>query len=442
MITIIALLSLIFTAFVNADGDLPSFRYLAGLGPYITRDSMGVSPHTPQGCEVDQVIMIARHGERYPEAFEYKNMLNTLEKVQNSGELSGPLEFLNNYTMFMNENDCELETSTGMYNGHYGIELFGQQLREKYKHLVPPSPSSKLNIFSAGQERVYDSANHFTQGFFGTNWTNQANVISLPEHGDESVDTLTPANFCVDKYNNLTGDYTDQAVEFREKNFPSIIKRLQEYTKAELNTSDVYNLINFCSYELNAQGDSEFCRAFSEDELKSYTYFQSVNMYYGYGGGQTGGSIASGSVYTNATKEILKQGPEKMGPLYFNFAHDTDIIAALAALNLFVPEKGVPYDKRDSGNEFEISQITPQEAHFILERITCGGKSFVRLSLNDAYIPLPGCQSGPGRSCPLERYEDHVEQYYQSYEEKCGITPGHSKFVKFFWENNNKDFGQ
>lgn len=36
--------------------------------------------------------------------------------------------------------------------------------------------------------------------------------------------------------------------------------------------------------------------------------------------------------------------------------------------------------------------------------------TFVRIMTNDAPIPIPSCQSGPGLSCPLEEFAEFVAQ--------------------------------
>ncbi|KAA8904711.1 hypothetical protein TRICI_005408 [Trichomonascus ciferrii] len=423
--------------FAYGQPDLPSFRSMGGLGPYISMDSLGVDPNVPEGCTVNQAIFLCRHGERYPQSWEYYDLADTLKKVQGAGGLRGPLEFLTNYTMFMTEEQKDLETSTGPYNGHYEAKELGKKLRAQYGHLLPKNEDDKkFNIFTADQERVQDTANHFTEGFFGTNWTNLANMITLPEYGDP-MNTLTPENQCSEHFFNMSGNYADQAIAFRQNTFHPILKRIQQYSKAELNVSDVYNLMDFCPYEINAIGGSKFCSIFTEDEWKSFDYFNGLNMYYGWGAGQKGGVIAAGSLYTNSTMSVLKEGPQAMGGLILNFAHDSDIIQALGALNLFVPENGMPFDRRDDGTVFQISQIIPMLAHLTLERITCAHDTFVRVNLNDQYIPLPGCQSGPGKSCPLGDYEEYVLKYHEDYEDKCGLREGQSKYTTLYWDHKN-----
>ena len=46
------------------------------------------------------------------------------------------------------------------------------------------------------------------------------------------------------------------------------------------------------------------------------------------------------------------------------------------------------------------------------EKLSCEGDetAYLRLLLNDAVYPVVGCSCGPGRSCPLQVYDDKVLQ--------------------------------
>jgi acid phosphatase len=92
------------------------------------------------------------------------------------------------------------------------------------------------------------------------------------------------------------------------------------------------------------------------------------------------------------------------------------------------------------------------------ERLNCGGSLNLRILLNDAVyreskflrrclvfttmltnydLAVPSCKSGPGSSCPLQRYDRHVlaQKWAQagSFASFCGIPkPKGRKGVTFF----------
>lgn len=431
-----ALVLAVAACYGHAAGNLPDFKLLGGMGPYIARDGLGAPSFTPDSCNIDQVVSICRHGERYPVDWEIRDFTNTVEKLKQAGGLEGPLKFLENYEMKISKDDAEKETNTGPYNGHYDAEQLGKYYRYKYGHLL--DQDKKLNIFTADQARVVDTAKHFSKGFFSDskNLNASINVIELPEEGDP-MNSLTPQNDCDHTFEEMEGDYTKQATEYRNSAIPQIVEKVKKFTKADLNVTDVYNLMALCPYEITSVGDSDFCRIFSEEDWKIYDYFNSLNTYYSSGAGQTGGLFASASVFTNSTLKVLQDGPENMGGLYFNFAHDGQLAAILGSLNLFVPKNGMPYHSRDDNCPFKISQIVPMLGNLILERITCDGEVYVRLNLNDAYVPIPDCQSGPGKSCPLNEYEKYIDVHYRSFSEECGTKDGKSKYLTFYWDHKN-----
>ena len=41
---------------------------------------------------------------------------------------------------------------------------------------------------------------------------------------------------------------------------------------------------------------------------------------------------------------------------------------------------------------------------------TPSSKTYIRILLNDAVYPLPGCQDGPGKTCAMEEYKSYVEK--------------------------------
>jgi len=79
-------------------------KHNGGNGPYSDRESYGIDRNPPAGCAVDQVIMCARHGERYPDPSVGKNMEGSLAKVYASNTtFTGDLAFLNDWTYFVPE---------------------------------------------------------------------------------------------------------------------------------------------------------------------------------------------------------------------------------------------------------------------------------------------------------------------------------------------------
>lgn len=108
----------------------------------------------------------------------------------------------------------------------------------------------------------------------------------------------------------------------------------------------------------------------------------------------------------------------------------------LASLGLFDEEKDLPVDHAFTDRRWKTSQITPMGGRVVYERMTCRKAPqhknsqdgvFVRLNVNDGIVALPGCDSGPGSSCPLEGFMEHVAargRLSGSFKDKCGLPEG------------------
>jgi acid phosphatase len=106
----------------------------------------------------------------------------------------------------------------------------------------------------------------------------------------------------------------------------------------------------------------------------------------------------------------------------FLSVHDGDIVPMLAALDLYHDDEPLPVTHVHVNRNWRTSQVTPMGGRVIFEKLSCQEKSksektsFVRINVNDGIVALPGCENGPGRSCPLQTFIDRI----RSNQEKAG----------------------
>lgn len=126
--------------------------------------------------------------------------------------------------------------------------------------------------------------------------------------------------------------------------------------------------------------------------------------------------------------------------------HDGDIIPLLAALDLFPQKPHLPTTHVEHNRTFRTSDVVPMGGRIIFERLVCEGPTdcwsnapfypnhiycappeeliFVRVNVNDGIVALPGCDSGPGRSCPLHDFVERVEHMGEKvgeFRDMCGL---------------------
>lgn len=139
-------------------------KHVGGLGPYSNRMSYGIDRDPPDGCAVDQVIMIRRHGERYPQGSDGVKIEAALDKLYSSKitEWKGDLTFLNSWEYFVDsEGLYGLETESGPYNGLLTSYKHGAEYRVRYGHLWDRSSNKTVPMWTSEFERVVQTARKF-----------------------------------------------------------------------------------------------------------------------------------------------------------------------------------------------------------------------------------------------------------------------------------------
>lgn len=104
----------------------------------------------------------------------------------------------------------------------------------------------------------------------------------------------------------------------------------------------------------------------------------------------------------------------------------------LAALGLFEDAEHLPVDRIAKDRKWKTSQITPMGGRIIFERLTCSARDakkeiYVRLNVNDGIVALEGCSDGPGSSCPLDGFLEHVKRRGEiggDFRKICGLAEG------------------
>jgi len=120
----------------------------------------------------------------------------------------------------------------------------------------------------------------------------------------------------------------------------------------------------------------------------------------------------------------------------FNSVHDGDIAPMLTALNIFPDSTHLPITHIAKNRRWRTSQVSPMGARIIFERLACrkppslsqeesSNETFIRININDGVVALPGCDSGPGHSCPLSEFQAHVAargEELGDFRQKCGLS--------------------
>ncbi|KAL4805869.1 histidine phosphatase superfamily [Aspergillus unguis] len=418
-------------------------HHLGGYGPWIEKIDgpiQGIEP--PAECHVEQVHMMARHGERYPTRSAGNRQLGLLNRIKEANVvLNGSLSFLNDWQYFTRnpEEDFDQLTRTGPYSGTLGAFTTGTRLLTRYRHLLPSA--SKLRFWASDSRRVIETAQYFAAGLLGLDWesSGKAELEIIPETFEQRANTLTPGDTCLLYLQDTVNGHDkgmNMLAQFQQAYAPAIADRLiSEEGNSALGTftnPEIFSMQEMCGFETLVRGSSPWCDVFNREDWENFEYARDLVHYYRAGPGNPYAG-AMGWLWLNATAGILQSGP-KAGTLFFSFVHDGDIAPFLEALDIMKDSKydpDLPTTHRATDRVWRTSSVLPMGGRIILERMNCAanytdkdGKPFVRININDRNVPLPYCSSGPGSSCPLDEFLAHVARRGTEvgvFEEVCGL---------------------
>ena len=128
----------------------------------------------------------------------------------------------------------------------------------------------------------------------------------------------------------------------------------------------------------------------------------------------------------------------------------------LAALKLFVQTQDLPATDVLHDRAWRTSDVTPMGGRVIFERLACTApircwnngpfypnhiyceppreEVYVRLNVNDGIVAIPGCQSGPGGSCPIEEFLEMVRKRGEEvgdFRKVCGLPDDAAERLTF-----------
>ncbi|KAF1851927.1 phosphoglycerate mutase-like protein [Cucurbitaria berberidis CBS 394.84] len=417
--------------------------HLGGNGPWVEKviDVVDGGIVVPEGCEIEQVHMMSRHAERYPTRRAGDiGQRAVVERMKQSGKtFTGNLAFFNRWQLFWTD-DSSLEqlTSTGPFSGTLGSFTTGVRLRTRYKHLQPDRTTT---FWASDSNRVIETAKYFALGFFGIDYqdSNTAALEVISEHFSLGADTLTPGRTCLaNKRDEDEGQRKGYRLmgEYRATYLSAIRERLLEQTTMDFNDQEIYAMQEMCGFETTVRGRSDWCDVFTQDEFLSFEYARDLLHYYRAGPGQKY-AASMGWLWLNATTNLLLEGPGA-GPLFFSFVHDGDIAPMITALDVINDVEHLPINHIPHSRKWRKSQVSPMGGRVIFELLNCNQTSspgkFVRLNINDGITAVPGCDNGPGNSCPLAQFAARTKKKGEEvgdFRELCGLDENAAGRITF-----------
>lgn len=431
------------------------------------------------------VSVLSRHGARAPTSHKNDAYNATVAKiregVQHRRNYEKKYDFLQNYKY-----DFDADQLNEF--GRTQLQHSGRQFWERYKHLIREHVErSKAPFIRAGaQPRVFESAENWRDGLQteirkdkklkkvlieeDLQYPQPYDILSLPECA--ACNNTLHHSRCAALESGAYSDFDDRAQHaFTETFAPTIAKRINkdiglhpsQDSDILINNTDVINLMQLCAFDTlkTPKGNplSRFCGLFTRDEFHQLDYYESLDKYYSYGGGNPLGPT-QGVGWANeliarltntpvndhtSTNTTLDSNPDtfplpiynRKTQLYADFTHDNDLVAALSALGLFDDVPTLSTKKRmdvKGTRGFSSSWVCPFAARVYVEKLSCDfshidllrqyrrgtqkrlfkedaatSTKHVRIIVNDRVMPMPFCQSDSYGLCRLEEFVEAQE---------------------------------
>ncbi|PWN34218.1 phosphoglycerate mutase-like protein [Meira miltonrushii] len=398
-------------------------------------------------CTIEKVIIIHRHGSRYPtssptEGAPYFGQLIANATAAKNLSVSGPLAFLSNWTYKLGAELLVPQGAQEEFNS--GIKHYYDYgaLYNETKNLAKPV------IRTTSESRMLESAQYWTAGFFGLNAPNMIDLQVILE-GDGFNNTLAPYDTC-NNSNTITVGDTYLTPVWEKIYLKDAAARLQKYVQSGFNvtTKEAYGMQSLCAYETVGLGYSQFCELFTEEEWKGFEYFLDLQFQGDYGfmspnGKAQGIGLAQDILarLTNSTvpaDQVTTQNTTILPvpnnqTIYADFTHDDNVLSTLTALNFTqVAGEYLPANSMDERRTFVLSHITPFAARLVFEIASCKGsdEKIIRTILNDALVPMDegqGCAGHANGTCNLNdfiKYQNENAYKAANFDTACFGTNG------------------
>lgn len=412
-------------------------HYWGQYSPYFSvpqSQSGAPSNALPDGCTITFAQILSRHGARDPTSSKTVVYNATIQRIQSTATSYGPgYEFIRDYVYTLGADQLTTFGQQELVNS-------GTKFYSRYDALArAQSPF----VRSSGQDRVVESAVNWTQGFHaarladggasgsdaypydivvisedtGSNNTLDHGLCSAFEEGPDSEIGANAQTIWMDVFTrNITARLN--------ANLPG----------ANLSATDTIYVMDLCPYNTVADTGgavSEFCGLFTEDEWKSYDYFQSLGKFYGYGAGNPLGPT-QGVGFTNeliarltgqpvadetSTNRTLDSDPATFplnGTLYADFSHDNDMTAIFFAMGLYNGTGMLPNTTRQAAEQLDgYSAVwsVPFAGRMYVEKMRCedtGGEELVRVLVNDGVRPLANCGADDLGRCTVTKFVESL----------------------------------
>lgn len=402
----------------------------------------------PDGCTLTFAQVLSRHGARDPTASKTAKYNATIQRIHSAVDVTSygsGYEFIADYEYTLGADQLTVFGQQQLVNAGRQFYARYQALAASGTHNLPPF------VRSSGQDRVVESALNWTQGFHAASAAAGAggadddgsssssypyNIVVISE--DSGSNNTLDHGLCTAFEDGPDADISDNAQSLWMDVFtPAITARLNENLPgANLSATETIYMMDLCPFNTIADAEgriSAFCGLFTQDEWKSYDYYQSLGKFYGYGSGNPLGPT-QGVGFTNeliarltgtavvdetSTNHTLDDSAATFPlnrTLYADFSHDNDMTGVFFAMGLYNATMPLTNTTREDTTAkldwYSASWTVPFAGRMYVEKMVCeatGSEELVRVLVNDRVRPLEGCGADDLGRCTVSNFVESLD---------------------------------
>lgn len=312
-----------------------------------------------------------------------------IQSKVSSSSYAGKYAFLKDFEYTLGADQLTEFGQAEMYDS--GVKFY-----KRYSSILKKYPPF---VRASGEQRVIDSADYFTSGFNTAKSPSTPSIaVDVTISEDDGSNNTLSHNLCTNFENSETGH--DAQATWSNIFVPPIQERLNKNLPgANLSIIQTIYMMDLCPFETlidaNETSLSPFCKLFTVDEFEQYSYYETLDKYYGHGSGSALGPT-QGVGWVNELIARLTNSPvidhtsvnhtlddsNVTFPLgrraYADFSHDNDMAQIYSALGLFNVSKSEPallsntsITSPAQADGFWAAWLVPYGARLYVEGLNC-----------------------------------------------------------------------
>lgn len=392
-----------------------------------------ISTEVAPQCQITFAQVLSRHGARDPTSGKTAAYSALVDRIlADAISFSSDYAWIENYTYTLGADGLSVFGQKEMINS--GIQFYN-----RYRHLAETITPF---IRSSGGDRVVESALNWTQGFHASRLSDPKSNMSdgypypmVIISEDAGFNNTLDHGLCTVFEDGYDSNIASSAqTTFMNIFTPNITARLNlNLPGVNFTATETVYLMDLCPFNTVANDlgtISPFCDLFTENEWKSYDYYQSLGKYYGYSYGNPLGptqgvgftneliarltsSAVEDHTSTNSTLDSSSSTFPLNATLYADFSHDNDMTGIFSALGLYnstPPLSNSTVESTLETNGYSSAWSVPFAARAYFEKMQCSGESeeLVRVVINDRVMPLTTCGGDELGRCKLSAFVESL----------------------------------